>query len=61
MQVQASLGALHRTIDRAMSLDDQWAGRMGSATDSKEIQEEPSLVLKAQMPIAPAAANLVYA
>ena len=71
MQVRASLGALHRAIDRAVSLDDLRAGRDtgeragrsaggggGCEADSDAAQAGPG---RARMAPAPAAADLVYA
>ena len=63
VQVQASLGELHRAIDRAVSLDDQRAGRDtggGGGADSEEAQQGPGRALEARVAPAPAAADLVY-
>ncbi len=59
MQVRASLGEVHRAIDRAVSLDDQRAGRGtggggGTESEARQVQDP------AQVAPAPAAADLVY-
>ena len=63
VQVQAGMGALHRAVDRALSLDDQRTGRRdtgrgGDGADSEETQQRPGRALKAAPD--PAAADLVY-
>ena len=68
-QVQAGLGALHRAIDRALSLDDQRPARDarpagGDGADPAEARQRPGRALEARLSSrapAPAAAGLVYA
>ncbi len=57
-QVQASLGALHRAIDRAISNEDQ----AGHLTDgrAKQLQEIVGFEPEARMNPIPALANLVF-
>jgi hypothetical protein len=65
VQVRASLGALHRAIDRAESLDDQRAGGDtgggSSGADAEVAQAGPGRALEARVVPAPAVADLVYA
>jgi hypothetical protein len=64
--VQAGLGALHRAIDRALSLDDQRPARDarpagGDPADPEEARQRPGRAPEARVAPAPAAADLVYA
>ena len=65
MQVRASLGELHRAIDRAVSLDDQRAGRDtggggGGGAEPEEARQGQDHSLGAQVAPVPAEADLVY-
>jgi hypothetical protein len=68
LQVQASLGTLHRAIDRALSLHDQLACRccnagcdLGDAGLADRTAQEPAAALEMRSILAPApaAADLV--
>jgi hypothetical protein len=66
VQVQASLGTLHRAIDCALSLDDKRAGRDtvtggGGGTVSEEARPGSNSALEAPLAPAPAVADLMYA
>jgi hypothetical protein len=60
-QVQASLGELHKAIDRAISFEDQPA-QAGYPTDgrAKKLQESVGVEPKARMYPLPELANLVF-
>ena len=72
MQVQASLGTLHRAIDRALSLHDYRADRRGdtgrdccdavSADPDSDAAQEPAAALETRSILAPApaTADLVF-
>ncbi len=63
LQVLAGLSALHRAIDRAVSLDDQRAcGNAGGGDgfDVEEVQQGRDSSLEVRVAPAPAVADLVY-
>jgi hypothetical protein len=63
-QVLVSLGALHRAIDRTVSLDDQLTdsdkGDCGGVSDSEEAQQGPGHAIEAPVAPVPAVADLLY-